>query len=190
MADDPTIAHVRARREEVMREMEALRAELTELDVAERVLTRLAMTQPGSSADLMLFGVAASTVVLPPIEQTPHQRAKGTLEEMIRTFLLEGHKTGWATSSEVKEFLTWRTGRDVPMSSVSPTLSNMKAKGVVIRDRGKVAAPERAGLGSSMAARENGQAALILSSNDLVPDPDGDDIVTTSDADVSSSPSS
>ena len=52
-----------------------------------------------------------------------------TIEELI-ILCMENCGEDWWTAGEMQACLTAVKGRDVPMGSVSPTLSNMKTKGL------------------------------------------------------------
>jgi hypothetical protein len=67
---------------------------------------------------------------------------KENLEEII-TRLFEECGEIWWNANEVQEHLTLIKGRDVPMSSVSPTLTMMKNKGTLVRDGLSVALASR-----------------------------------------------
>ncbi len=63
-----------------------------------------------------------------------------TVEEAI-THVLLINSNPWMTANEIQDAAKWY-GKDIPMASISPTLSNMKGKKVV-RDGRKVALASR-----------------------------------------------
>ena len=66
-----------------------------------------------------------------------------TLEELIKMMFVECNEEWW-TANEVQQHLSLIKGREVPMSSVSPTLTKMKDNGIIVRRGLKVALVERA----------------------------------------------
>jgi hypothetical protein len=58
---------------------------------------------------------------------------KETLEELI-VEMLEACTEDWWSAVEIQQCATEIRGKEVPMSSVSPTLTNMKNKGILVRD--------------------------------------------------------
>jgi hypothetical protein len=148
LSDQATIADVQARRAEVKAELLAIHerlrilgAEDEELVVAERVLLRLAgvpQALPSNNDD------ALGDWMTPAGWNHPNRPAPmdGTIEEVIE-WLLEGSVSYWATSAQLQAALAATLKRPVPMSTVSPTLSNMKNKGIIVRDGLKVALAKR-----------------------------------------------
>jgi hypothetical protein len=144
MDDNPSLADVKRRRaqinkrrHELAQEDRALTAEDQELVVAERVLERLGGTVPPRPSQ------PEWALTRPPPENA-------TLEQLLG-YLLEGKIDPWATSNQLQEALTLLKKREVPMSSVSPTLTSMKDKGIIVRDGLKVALKTR--IATATAAR-------------------------------------
>jgi hypothetical protein len=65
-----------------------------------------------------------------------------TLEDLI-FLLLDECKDDWWTATEIQSHLTDVKGREVPMSSISPTLTKMKDAGTLTRDGFNVALTSR-----------------------------------------------
>jgi hypothetical protein len=68
---------------------------------------------------------------------------KETLEELIELMFKECSDDWW-TAVEVQTHLTDIKGKEVPMASVSPTLTNMKNKGIIVRDGHQIGLASRA----------------------------------------------
>lgn len=58
--------------------------------------------------------------------------------------VLKASPSPWMTSKAIREQVSERMGRAVPKTSISPKLSELKAKGRIVRDDLLVALPERA----------------------------------------------
>jgi hypothetical protein len=153
----PNIDTVRSRRTEIASLRASLKAqdqslatEDNELEVAERALARLAglpMYLPSPAIDLDLnlpMDEALGSWFTAEGWKNPGRPApdNGTIEEVI-VWLLEGAIDAWANANQIKAALSGTLRRDVPMSTVSPTLSLMKNKGTIVRDGLKVALASR-----------------------------------------------
>ena len=71
--------------------------------------------------------------------------AKKRVVSLKRLFvqILESSPTPWLTSNEIRERASNIKGADVPMSSVSPTLTDLKKDRIIVRDGLKVALASR-----------------------------------------------
>jgi hypothetical protein len=78
------------------------------------------------------------------LEDTVKRLAKGneTLEELT-VMLMEECVDDWWPATEVQDYLTRVKGKEVPMSSVSPTLTKLKDAGILVRDGHKVGLASR-----------------------------------------------
>ena len=139
------LSTIQARRAELAAHRQAIEAEEQELAIAERVLVRLArnaisrsaITASGSAVldDLTLEANATvSSNSLPKTFST---------KDLIRS-LLSSSAVVWLTSQEVRDGVVLAKGRDVPKSTIGPTLTAMKEAGIIVRDGNKVALKERA----------------------------------------------
>lgn len=135
MTSGPTLDDVKARRAQIAAMRSALEAEDHELQIAERVLMRLARKTLAIAPRL-------------PDEQISSQQigddgaASGTVEELIiRTLRLSA--VAWLTSAEVKGDVDRMRGREVPMGTIGPVLTELKNKNIIVRDGNRVALSER-----------------------------------------------
>jgi hypothetical protein len=136
MDNNPTLADVKRRRTQISKrraelaeEDRLLSTEDQELAVAQRALERLAGHAPPKPPQ------PEWALTRPPPENA-------TLEQLL-VYLLEGKVDPWASASQLQEALTILKRREVPMSSVSPTLTKMKDYGTIVREGLKVALKSR-----------------------------------------------
>lgn len=127
------IDKIKERRAELAKMREAIDAEERELSIAERVLVRLHRHAP------------APLPAVPTIEQAASklQNRSTSTESLIERALREC-ATVWYTSAEVRVDVSRLKGKDVPMTTIGPTLTAMKRNGTIVRDGNKVALAERA----------------------------------------------
>ncbi|QQO12452.1 hypothetical protein JJB99_23605 [Bradyrhizobium diazoefficiens] len=64
--------------------------------------------------------------------------------EQLTLLLMRNCGDTWWTASEIQSFLTHIKGREVPMASISPMLTNLKNNGVITRSGHEIALSERA----------------------------------------------
>jgi hypothetical protein len=127
---------IRERIAEIESLLASLPKELEELRVTERVLKRFDVSGEGGvrlEAKRPITGSADG-------DAKPHPPMK-TREIFIQ--VLKESETAWMTANEIKDRASSIKGADIPMGTVSPTLSEMKNAGFVIRDGLKVALAER-----------------------------------------------
>ncbi|WP_143748319.1 hypothetical protein [Mesorhizobium carmichaelinearum] len=159
MNQNPTLLDVQARREQLEQEIEARKLELSELAVAERVLKRLVETA-ASATHSAAFTAAPNAFALPPRPPVPPRPwppvppsppkvdaysvdpSKESIESLI-LILLGASQRVWWTANELQAELSILRGAEVPMSTISPTLTNMKNNGKIYRAGLKVADPNR-----------------------------------------------
>lgn len=151
-------AAIRDERQQIEVRVRQLAAEDQELAVAERVLSRLAsQATPVPMGSLFGSDKAEVSVGLPPPPPPPpmpwavpaplpppppyNPPKEMTIEEII-SFVLELNVNPWVTANEIQEQAK-SFGKEIPMSSLSPTLSNMKKKEMIERDGLKVALAAR-----------------------------------------------
>jgi hypothetical protein len=146
MEKNPSLADVAARRQEIEKEIEARKAELADLAFAERVLRRLA-------------GTSHPTPPIPPRPPASHPSpakvegysvdpAKESVESLISIVLSTSPRVWW-NANELQRELSRLKGAQVPMSTISPTLSNMKSREKIVRDGMRVADPNRVAFSNS-----------------------------------------
>lgn len=66
----------------------------------------------------------------------------GSTRELIHHVLDSGNRL-WMTANEIRDLISELKGSPVPMSTVSPTLSDMKKSGLIARDNMRVALVDR-----------------------------------------------
>ena len=119
-----------------------LAAEENELSIAERVLEKLAHAHVEVTEDTNAIDVKdvkeAADAYWNGFKKQHGIKGDETIEYLL-SFLLTAAPEPWHSSNDLQAYVSHLKGRDVPMSSVSPTLSNMKSKGVIVRDGLKVA---------------------------------------------------
>jgi hypothetical protein len=157
MSNSPTIVDVKARREEIKalrlqiaRQDQELLQEDNDLLAAERALLRLSgvspaaqMTMADPSAPIPSSSDLGDWVTSTGWRHPGTSVSKdGTLEQIIE-WLLSGAVNPWAESTQIAAAVASVKERQVPMSSISPTLWNMKKKGTIVRDGLKVALASR-----------------------------------------------
>src|SRR6185312_7680822 len=138
MSDNPSLADVKARRAEIAKLLKPLQDEDQELAAAEAVLLRLIKVE-GATQSAAEPADEGRTVV-----EIVKEIMKGdeTIEELM-TLLMQESGDPWWTAAELQSHLTDVRKRVVPMSSVSPTLTNMKIKHLLVRNGLKVALTSR-----------------------------------------------
>jgi hypothetical protein len=122
---DPNLATVRARRAELAKLRRAIDDEDSELEIAERALTRLAASRPES--------INFSRPMSPPATQ----------RELIEA-VLKVSPDPWIESPAALRAEIERThGVKIKPTSFQPLLSTLKKEGVIARDRLKIALADR-----------------------------------------------
>lgn len=151
MNPNPTLQDVQARRELLEREIEARKVELSELAIAERVLVRLVdnASVPGSTPHPFPLPPRPPVPPKPPVPPSPPRvdaysvdPSRESIESLI-LILLGASQRVWWTATELQVELSVLRGTEVPMSTISPTLTNMKNNGKIYRSGLKVADPNR-----------------------------------------------
>jgi hypothetical protein len=123
-----------SRRKAIREEIARLESEDAELQIAERVIERL-----GRSID---EGVASETAASSagdhPSSEARSRRPRPPLKEMIIEYLTRTPEL-WRTANDIQFNVSDMKGADVPMSSISPTLSDLKKSGHIVRNGMQVA---------------------------------------------------
>jgi hypothetical protein len=164
MARNPNLGDVRARRAKIARELQALQAEDRRLQTVEEALVELATKMGDDSGSpergqlvrkRLPSGTAQPQPPSPKDERVRlrRRRPRQNTTAALIVDVLRTSTTAWRTANEIQEEVGQRKGQPVPMSTISPTLSDMKAKGLIVRDGLKVALKERVGAtGAALAA--------------------------------------
>lgn len=153
MAKTPTLADVRARRKAITAEITAiidalpaiqqLREEDKQMEAAEQALQLLAQRMSAPVYEQTTLQMGATERRKP---RRSKKKRKNSAEAHILTVLADSN-TIWWTANEIKSALDLKTGKDIGMSTISPTLTAMVRRSrVLVRDGLKVALAERAKL--------------------------------------------
>ena len=78
-----------------------------------------------------------------PITDKPVDIPAGMSAKAALVHVLKNSDRIWLTAGDLKRRVEAILGREVPMSTISPTLSNLKSDGVIVRSNLKVAHAER-----------------------------------------------
>ncbi len=133
MIKNPDLTDVKRRRAQIVKQRAALIEEDEELEIAERVLSRLVQVgEPRQREHEIKFEVAPVFAM----------RSKPTMKEMITKALRESDRL-WISANDVQRAVSLTKGTDVPMPSISPILSVMKKEGTIRRDGLKIALASR-----------------------------------------------
>ena len=124
------------------RAIAAARAELDDLQLAESVLLRLSKPAEYQTVGMTLPFQAETTTHAQSKTENGNPYKEGTNKALFYAVLYES-ESPWLTANEVQERSSNMRGWEIPMSSVSPGLSDMKASGVIERDGLKVALKNR-----------------------------------------------
>ncbi len=143
MMKHPGLTEVRQRRMEIsnlraelVRQVDALRDEDSELETVEKVLARLAGE---NSTDELLRNTPVRQRGPAPKNDV---EASETFVDAVDSIMRASERVWW-TAVELRGELSKRWNRDVPQTSISPKLSKMKDEGKIVRDGMKIALPER-----------------------------------------------
>ena len=120
---------------EIDRIQTELSVEREELAIAKRVLERLSASRLPASQQ------SSSRPPATQVRNDTAQPVKGLKGLFIE--VLKNSEPPWLTAIEVKTEASKAKGTDVPMSSVSPKLWDLKNDGIIVRDGLKVALAER-----------------------------------------------
>lgn len=137
MSTNPSLQDIRARRKAIAEQRKALEAEDRHLADLEQALKQFAARYSQSAAAPV---PQKDLLALPALLNTSRPAKPGTGRLIIETL-----KTGplWTTAVEIRRAVSTAKGKDVPMSSISPTLTDMKKRGVLTRRGMEVALAER-----------------------------------------------
>lgn len=120
------LSQIIARIAEIEAAQASMATELEELTVARRVLVRLG-------------GHVVQSV---PIAQQPKLPRAGTTRDLFLE-VLRANEPPWMTANEVRAKASELKGTEIPMGTVSPTLTDLKNAGLIVRDGLRVALASR-----------------------------------------------
>lgn len=117
--------------------------QIADLEIAERIVRRFGQATADERPDgqAMEDLLRRANVDAPIVEATRAER--NLTSKSVFLSVLRQSADRWMTANEIQERASAIKGHDVPMATVSPTLSNMKNAGLIVRDGLKVALAER-----------------------------------------------
>ena len=115
------LSRIIARIAEIGRLQADLTVELDELRIAKRVIARFNSTRP---------------------QDELRNRRTGTTKALFAD-VLRTNDEPWMTANEIRKKASVLKGQEIPMATVSPTLTSLKNDGLLVRDGLKVALVER-----------------------------------------------
>lgn len=140
-----SLSAIRAQKATLSRVILDAQTQLAELDIAERIVRRFGQETPDIRPDDQamedLLRRAKVEEPAPPIHEPVVERA--LTSKALFLLVLRQSPDPWMTANEIQERATTIKGQDVPMATVSPTLSNMKNDGLIVREGLKVALASR-----------------------------------------------
>lgn len=148
---DETRREIEGRRKAIRDQIVKLEQEDHDLEIADRALQRLASQPPQFLEGSYRMATGVATVAGPSATRPV------TIKEMIVSYL-EKTSSLWRTANDIQDNVSDMRGSPVPMSSISPTLSDMKKAGTIVRDGMKVALAERIKREFPDFFEENGEA--------------------------------
>ena len=144
-----SLSVIRERKEALMRTIADAQSQIADLEVAERIVRRFGEAvgerrPSGGEMDDMLdkAGVAPSVGAI-VAKSSASSTGAGLTAKALFTSVLRQSPEPWMTANEIQERAAAIKGQDVPMGTVSPTLSLMKNEGLIVRDGLKVALADR-----------------------------------------------
>jgi hypothetical protein len=144
------LSRIIARIAEIKTIQAGLSTELEELAITQRVLTRL--------------GAAANAA--PRMAQSPSPQRKpraGTTRDLFLEVLAQ-NADPWMTAGEVRSKALASRGTEIPMGTVSPTLTDLKNARLIVREGMKVALASRVLNNSEASTAETVEASMTSDS--------------------------
>ena len=135
-------------RSEFESRLAGIAGELAELDEAEEVVKRFG--EQGDDSDIPAE-IEQEQLPLPSVS-----RAKTTKDALL--LALRFSSEPWQTANELRVRAIQLKGAVIPMATVSPTLSNLKNNGLIVRDGQKVALASRINAGDLQVNRGRADA--------------------------------
>ena len=141
-----TLSAIRSQKATLNRTIVDAQTQLADLEVAERIVRRFgqatAEDRPGKDAmEDLLQRANVERAPSPTLTEVLVDRS--LTSRAIFLSVLRQSDNPWMTANEIQERASAIKGQDVPMATVSPTLSNLKTTGLIVRDGLKVALAER-----------------------------------------------
>lgn len=131
---------IRRRRMAIRQEIDALLKEDAELENLEREVKRVVarlLEGAGVNVEVPSVSMQADVGQVSVSVSRPKTTKQVILEYLERT------PTMWRTANDVQDNVSEIKGARVPMSSISPTLSELKRAGLIVRDNLRVALATR-----------------------------------------------
>jgi hypothetical protein len=148
MTDEPNLATVRARRAQLAKWRDQIADEDHELEIAERALTRLAVSTTSApvGGTVTLSGITISTaptpVIWPPTESTPPEPT--TQRELVLSTLRHRKEVWVPSSADLQNEIAALHKITIKPNSLLPLLTTLKNEGVIRRDaQNRIALAER-----------------------------------------------
>jgi hypothetical protein len=148
---------IRRRREAIKREIAALRMEDAELEAVELSVQKAVARLLGNQAEAPPPPAPAHHYHVKP-ETGRYAAVAGkpkTTKEIIVDYLGRTPST-WRTANDIQAHVSEIKAAMVPMGSISPTLTELKNDGIVVRDNLRVALAERVRRETPDFFKENG----------------------------------
>lgn len=128
-----------SKREDVELRLSDIDDELDQVDDIERLVLRFGEDCEGPNDASPL---ANDEATLPfPVDALLPPRAKTNKDAILLALKIASDV--WMTANELRERASKLKAKDIPMATISPTLSNLKNDGVIVRDGFKVALASR-----------------------------------------------
>lgn len=128
-------------RDEVELRLSDIEEELDQVDELENLVMRYGVDcDNANDAPLTTNGDEEATLPF-PVEAAPAARAKTNKDAMLMALRIASDV--WLTANELQERASKLKAKDIPMATISPTLTNLKNAGVIVRDGFKVALASR-----------------------------------------------
>lgn len=179
-----SLTAIRAQKAALNRTILDAQTQLADLDIAERIVRRFGREtldqRPGDVEMDDLLRRAKVEEAAPSAIAALVERA--LTSKAVFLSVLRQSANPWMTANEIQERASAIKGQDVPMATVSPTLSNLKNAGLIVRDGLKVALAERL---NENGERPNENGALngnTISAPETGPDANPAQIATTNPA--------
>jgi hypothetical protein len=140
-----SLSAIRARKADLNRTILDVQAQLADLDVAERIVRRFGESKGDQRPDTTAMNDLLATVA--PEVATPKPSAnrpeRGLTTKALIQSVLRQSQNPWMSAIEIQVRASFIKGQDVPMATISPTLSNMKNDGLIVRSGFHVALADR-----------------------------------------------
>ena len=138
-----SLTAIRAQKATLNRVILEAQTQLDDLEVAERIVLRFGQATADERPDSQSMDdlLRRANVDAPATEAKSAERTMTS--KAVFLSVLRQSANVWMSANEIQERASAIKGQDVPMATVSPTLSNLKNAGLIVRDGLKVALAER-----------------------------------------------